>query len=503
MNSTNRKAADSLNGFRARADLLMVGTLGALLLLSLVYAGLGADWLPALAVGIPAFLVPLVIYRAAPGSVATRLAMGFALMLFAAVLIQQAKGEIEAHFAIFTLLAFLVLYCDWKPLVAAAGLIAAHHALFAYLQAGGAGVFVFPEAGSIGRVAVHGAFVVVETAVLASIAAILRGHVVASMVVSDFSSAVAAGRLDYRFSPELVASSPMVAAVAHMQQDLAKAIDEVRRNADDLGQLANRLASTASEVAHSSTEQNDSTGAMAAAVQEMTAAVAQITDNAQAARNLAGESRGAATEGSLVVKGAIGEMTGIAGVIRLAATSVEELGKKSERASEVVGIIKEIADQTNLLALNAAIEAARAGELGRGFAVVADEVRKLAERTTTATNEITTMMADMRSAKESVLDSISEAVNKVQAGVSQAAKAGESIDSITGKTQEVGGVVEHISAALREQSGATQAISQHVEHFTQLADRGSATTQAIAGEASKLRAVAGRLNDALSRFTVA
>lgn len=93
---------------------------------------------------------------------------------------------------------------------------------------------------------------------------------------------------------------------------------------------------------------------------------------------------------------------------RLNSTS-DEVGKLHDRTGEIGGIVKliqGIAEQTNLLALNAAIEAARAGEYGRGFAVVADEVRKLADRTRSATNEISSLVQTVQNEATQVRDQV-------------------------------------------------------------------------------------------------
>lgn len=89
-----------------------------------------------------------------------------------------------------------------------------------------------------------------------------------------------------------------------------------------------------------------------------------------------------------------------------ASESVDELKTVTAGINEFVNIIKGISDQTNLLALNAAIEAARAGEQGRGFAVVADEVRTLAQRSSEASNEISTLIEKVNQQMEGVISGI-------------------------------------------------------------------------------------------------
>lgn len=86
--------------------------------------------------------------------------------------------------------------------------------------------------------------------------------------------------------------------------------------------------------------------------------------------------------------------------------SIKNLSASSERISDVIGSIADIATQTNLLALNAAIEAARVGEAGKGFAVVADEIRKLATKTDNMTKNIGKILDNFNNKIEIAVESV-------------------------------------------------------------------------------------------------
>ena len=84
MSSRAGNLKDGLSAFRARADNLLIGTLGVHFMVCLVAAALTDSWVPALGVGLPAFLVPLLISRSAAGQLVTRIAVACAAMIFAA-----------------------------------------------------------------------------------------------------------------------------------------------------------------------------------------------------------------------------------------------------------------------------------------------------------------------------------------------------------------------------------------------------------------------------------
>ena len=129
---------------------------------------------------------------------------------------------------------------------------------------------------------------------------------------------------------------------------------------------------------------------------------------------------------------------------------IDGLSSRTEQIEKVTQVIQSIASQTNLLALNAAIEAARAGEMGRGFAVVADEVRNLAGRTSSATEEVGQMVADIRQQSLAVVTHIQQQADQLDQAAQQIAHTGEQLEGIAGLAVDVEQQVDQINHGTAE-----------------------------------------------------
>ena len=190
------------------------------------------------------------------GALPTRLFTGAAYMVLAAALIHAAGGMLEMHFAIFVLLAFLLLYRDWRPIVVAAAVIAVHHLTFAQAQYSGLGLSLLPASDvasySIiqlyGVVLIHAAFVVIETAVLCVIAMRLRAEAnLVGIGATDMAGiAERMGRGDFRADARLVGAvrGSMAASMETMRLRLDRQFQSVSSVTSGLahGDLSLRVA---------------------------------------------------------------------------------------------------------------------------------------------------------------------------------------------------------------------------------------------------------------------
>jgi len=161
-----KKETISLQKFYAQSERMMIGLLWALFVYSLILASWYSTWTEAIIIGLPAALVPTGLYFLVKGTQITRSAIAAAFMIFSALSIHQGHGMIEMHFIIFVLLAFLLQYKDWIPVLVGTVVIAVHHLGFNFMQEWGFGVYIFPNRTGIDLVIIHAAFVVFEAVVL-------------------------------------------------------------------------------------------------------------------------------------------------------------------------------------------------------------------------------------------------------------------------------------------------------------------------------------------------
>ena len=314
----------------------------------------------------------------------------------------------------------------------------------------------------------------------------------------ELMSRVAAGDLtvDVRSSNK----GSILDSVATMVQGIRAMVTEISTSSIHLTQGAEQISTASREVAIASQHQSDATSSMAAAIEKMTVSINHISDSAKDTQQNSLSSVDLSEEGYRRVEAASNEIKQIASSVSDASGRIRKLEEGARQISSIAGVIKDIAGQTNLLALNAAIEAARAGEQGRGFAVVADEVRKLAERTSAATIEIEQMISGIQSDTVEVVGVMDAALPQVQAGVSAAEGAAQSLRQIKDGAQSTLDSIRDVADATREQSIASNSIAQKVEEIATMVDETTAAMQSTAATAGDLEKIAGELTQLVNRF---
>lgn len=269
-----------------------------------------------------------------------------------------------------------------------------------------------------------------------------------------------------------------------------------------LSGVSSELSLLARQSERVTAEQLDATRNAERSISEM---FSSLGENASNASNAADAAAGADNEtkmGQEVVDSTISAINVLAQEVERAAETIRQLEADTTSVGNILDVIQGIAGQTNLLALNAAIEAARAGEQGRGFAVVADEVRTLASRTQVSTQEIHSVIEQLRRTARAISEVMEQGQRRARESVDKAAQAGTSLSTIASKVETISNMNIQIASATEEQQQTSSFIQRSVEEIRNASEHAADGSRKVAQATEHLTNATAKLARVTGQFRV-
>jgi methyl-accepting chemotaxis protein len=263
-------------------------------------------------------------------------------------------------------------------------------------------------------------------------------------------------------------------ALNEAADNLEKLVSEVLVSAQNLTQAVQEISSGNENLSQRTSEQASSLEEVASTIEEASASIRQNAESAIEAKKLTDAGAQKSAEGGQVAQGAV--------------DAIGEINQSSRKIGEIISVINEIAFQTNLLALNAAVEAARAGEQGRGFAVVAGEVRNLAQRSASASKEISVLIRDSS--------------EKVEKGTEMVNKSGQTLSEIVESAKATAQLITEIAAASEEQKRGTDQINIAISELDTMTQQNAALVEETASASEEMASQAQELLAMMERFKI-
>ena len=314
-----------------------------------------------------------------------------------------------------------------------------------------------------------------QTVKVVKVATDISARVKSINAIANGLKALADNNLQYRIEESM---DPSFEA---LKVNFETALARLAETMGDVSQAANSIDNNLVELASASEDLSRRTEQQAAAVVETTAAVNEIANKVNSS---AAHSRVVITAASNAKQEALQSGQ----VMDEAVAAMGNIEKSSDKITQIISVIDEIAFQTNLLALNAGVEAARAGEAGRGFAVVAQEVRALAQRSADAAKEIETLIA-----------SSSEQVKR---GVNLVGKTGKALGEIATKVSEIDKLVAEISAMSQEQATGLGEVATAVNQIDEMTQRNAAMVEETTAAVSNCRSDSSHMTERVAKFRI-
>ena len=322
--------------------------------------------------------------------------------------------------------------------------------------------------------------------------------------LSHDAAKVSEGNLDIEVSvaPRKDEIGALVASFHDMVNKLRDQTRQVLEGVSVLASASTQISSTVSQVAASSSETSSAVTETTTTLEELRQTGRLASDKAKNIAEEAKKSVETAQTGKKATDEVIEGMNMIKAQMESIGETVIRLSEQSQSIEEIISAVKDLAEQSNLLAVNAAIEAARAGEQGKGFAVVAEEIKSLADQSKRSTDQIKTILDDIRNSISGVVMATERGSKAVAQGTQQSIHAGKAIETVTSSVRDASQSLSVIVASSEQQSVGIDQVALAMDSIDRAMQQNVESTRQLEASARDLEDLGRKLKIMVERYKV-
>ena len=238
-------------------------------------------------------------------------------------------------------------------------------------------------------------------------------------------------------------------------------------------------------------------------IEQMSQSIQAVAENASQAEKIVDDTYNTVLNSTNDMDLTVGSILNLRTTVGETAKKMKRLGESSQKISQAVSFIEEIALRTNILAINATVEAGRAGEYGEGFTIVAEQVAALAEQSAAATKEIASTVAAIQAETQEVNQAMESGTTQVVETTRLVETTKQSLALVLEKSQEINQLMGSISQTTVSQANTSQNVTNLMQKIANLSETTSKSSKEVAQSIVETAQVAAKLESTVAQFKVA
>ncbi len=315
-------------------------------------------------------------------------------------------------------------------------------------------------------------------------------------------SEVARGNLTVEARPTTATTEALTAAFNTMIRQLRTVITRVQDTVRQVSSSTHSMQLTTESLAQGSNSQTAHIAESSVALDAMHTSIHNVSAQATLSVTVAAQALAHAKQGVQAMQNTLQGIQRLQAQVHATALRSQQLGACSQEINEMVQLIGDLAERTSVLALNASIEAALAGEAGQGFAIVAQEVERLAQRATTTTRHIASLVATLQNETQAVVSAMEESTHEVVQGAHLADQAGQTLGEIETVSARLAELMHAIALAAGQQAQGSEHLLQAVDNIAHVTQRMAAGAQQATASLHTLATLTDELQHTVGLFTL-